>query len=231
MSAAAPPATDRTLAEQAYRRVRADILAGRLPPDERLKLARLQADYGLGISPVREALMRLEGEGLVVGEPQRGYAVASVSLDDMHDLTRTRCRIEALMLRDAIDHGDAEWEAAIVAAFHRLSKAPLPAAPDDTEAVELWETLHRAFHDAVFAACRSPWLRRFDAMLVDHSLRYRQIRLFQVDRADLPRDVLTEHRAIMDAVLARDAARAESLTTAHVQRTAAIVAACWNPPA
>ena len=55
---------EKTLAERALRLLREDILAGRLAPDARLKVAALQARYGLGISPLREALLRLSSEGL-----------------------------------------------------------------------------------------------------------------------------------------------------------------------
>jgi hypothetical protein len=69
-----------------------------------------------------EALSHLLAEGLVLLEQQRGYAVAPVSLDDLHDVTATRRYIDSLALRRSIERGDLEWEARIVASFHRLSK-------------------------------------------------------------------------------------------------------------
>lgn len=221
-----PP--DRTLADKAYRRLRDDILAGKRAPDERLKLVELQKIYGIGISPLRESLMRLEGDGLVVSEGQKGFAVASVSLAELIDLTRTRQQLERLMIEAACARGDADWEAGIVAAFHRLSRTPLPGSLEDSEAGAAWEGRHRAFHHALIAACGSPWLLRFHAQLVDHSQRYRRIRMFRAQPAEPARNVEEEHRAIMDAVLARDAERAAKLLAAHLGRTAEIVKACWE---
>lgn len=225
--ATASAASEKTLADTAYRHIRADLLAGRLAPGSRLRPPVLQASYGLGLSPVREALLRLAVEGLVVGEGQRGFAVAPVSLEELEDLTRTRQQIESLALAQAIDQGDEEWEAGIVAAFHRLSRTPMPDDAADTQAVSRWERAHRAFHQALIAACGSPWLLRFQAQLVDHSDRYRRARLFDPGAARTPTrggDREAEHRALMEAALARDAAKAAALMHEHLQHTAAAAA-------
>jgi DNA-binding GntR family transcriptional regulator len=218
----------RTLADRAYAALREDILAGRLAPASRLKLADLQARYGLGISPLREALMRLAAEGLLRAEGQRGFTVAAVSLEELRDLTATRTRLETGALRDAIARGDEEWEAGVVASFHRLSRTPLPVAAVASEAANLWESRHRAFHHALVAACGSPWTLRLVGQLADQTERYRRARLLAVrPRAALARDVDAEHRKIMDAALARDADGAVRLLAAHLTRTADFVASLW----
>lgn len=220
---------DKTLAERAMRRLREDILAVRLEPGARLRLAELQERYGLGISPLREALLRLASEGLVVAEGQRGFAVASVSLDDLEDLTHARICLETAMLREAVSRGDADWEAGIVAAFHRLSRAPLPVDTRDDEATQRWETLHRAFHHALVAGCGSNWLLRQQAQLADHSERYRRVRLFHSAPPPLlARNVENEHRALMQALLDHDAPLACELMTAHLRQTAQAVAGLWQ---
>jgi DNA-binding GntR family transcriptional regulator len=214
--------TEKTLAELAHKLISNDLLAGRLEPSMRLRLNELKLRYGLGLSPLREALLRLASEGLVVAEGQRGFAVAPVSLAELADLTRTRQQIEAIALSEAISRGDSDWEANILSAFHRLSRAPLPSSADDTDTAINWELKHRAFHDALVAACDSPWLLRFHSQLVDHSERYRRARLFNPpgSAAHLTRDTNAEHREIMDAVLGRDASKACKLMREHLQRTA-----------
>ena len=223
------PAEDRTLAETAYRRLRGDLIAGRFLPGARLRSNELQAHYELGLSPLREALLRLASEGFVMAEGQRGFAVAPVSLAELEDLTRVRQRIEAIALSEAIAHGDADWEANILAAYHRLAREPMPADPRDAAGALGWELKHRAFHDALIAACHSPWLLRFHAQLVDHSERYLRARLFDRPRDDTalqPRRGGDEHRAIMQAVLDRDVGKAVSLMDQHITRTAQ-AAAQW----
>lgn len=228
-----PSPPDKTLADLAYRMLRADLIAGRLAPSARLRTNELQQRYGLGLSPLREALLRLASEGFVVAEGQRGFAVAPVSLAELADLTRTRQEIEAIAIEQSIAHGDADWEAAMLAAFHRLSREPMPSNPADAEATLAWELKHRAFHDALIAACGSPWLLRFHAQLVDHAERYLRARLFYGAKSvptKAPRDANAEHQAIMNAVLARDTAKAVSLMNAHIDRTARAAAQWLQAP-
>ncbi|MDB5964820.1 MAG: csiR [Polaromonas sp.] len=226
----AAPEPDKTLADRALRLLREDILAVRLAPDTRLRVAELQKRYGLGISPLREALLRLVSEGFVVAEGQRGFAVASVSLAELEDLTRARIRLEGVLLAEAIALGDADWEAGVVAAFHRLSRASLPLDLHDLDATAHWEACHRAFHDALVAGCGSPWLLRMHAQLADHSKRYRRIRLFHsVPPSQLERSVNDEHQDLMRAVMDRDAPRAVALAQSHLNNTASAVTLFWKP--
>lgn len=214
--------SEKTRAELAYKLISKDLLAGRFEPSARLRLNELKLRYDLGLSPLREALLRLASEGLVIAEGQRGFAVAPVSLSELTDLTRTRQQIEALALSEAIAQGDADWEADILSAFHRLSRAPLPSSADDLDTAMNWEQRHRAFHDALVAACDSPWLLRFHSQLLDHSERYRRLRMFNPPQTmtDPTRNRDAEHREIMDAVLERNATKACELMRAHLQRTA-----------
>lgn len=220
---------EKTLAERALRLLRDDILAARLAPDMRLRIVELQRRYDLGISPLREALLRLVSEGLVVVEGQRGFAVASVSLAELEDLTRARVCLESAILAEAVAHGDAEWEANMLAAFHRLSRTPLPDSMHDAQATALWEERHRAFHQSLVAGCGSAWLLRLQVQLSEHSERYRRVRLFHsVPPLQLARKVDEEHRALMEALLNRDAAGAAALIKQHLEYTAQVVASLWQ---
>ncbi len=222
----------RTLASQAQELLRNDILSGQLAPGQRLRIRELQARYGLGLSPLRESLQRLSAEGLVVSDDQRGFAVASVSVAELEDLTVVRIALESTMLPMAISQGNADWEAEIVAAFHRLSLTALPNDPAALADAGLWEMRHRAFHHALVAGCGSPWLLRLHGQMVDQSERYRRIRILhhQENRA-LVRDVNAEHRAVMDAVLRRDAALATDLMKQHLLATSQATTRLMEPNA
>jgi DNA-binding GntR family transcriptional regulator len=213
--------TDRSSqAERAYERLRSEILHGDLMPGERLRANDLQDRFRLGLTPIREALMRLSTEGLVAAETHRGSRVSETSLTEFADLMATRREIERLCLTKAIAQGDAAWEAEIVAAMHMLSRTPLPASQDDRTAATLWEDRHRRFHLALVAACGSDWLLRFWSTLADHSERYRKIRLLHRHEAQAEvRDVDGEHAAIMRAVVARDTNGACALLDAHLAAT------------
>lgn len=213
----------------AYDVLRHEILHGTLRAGERLRAAELRQRYGLGLTPIRESLMRLSTEGLVKLEPNRGARVSAASVEDLRDLMRTRRAIEALCLTEAIARGGDEWEAEILRAMHLLSRAPLPKSADDRDAIAHWQAMHQQFHRALVAACDSHWMLRIWSDLADHSERYRKLRL--LSNRSLPpeeRDVNIEHRAIMEAVLARDTARAIEMMDRHLGRTEALVVQLLN---
>jgi len=220
-----PPGTDastntRTLAGKAQDLMRRDILSGQLAPGQRLRSRELQARYGLGLSPLRESLQRLSAEGMVINDEQRGFTVAPVSVAELEDLTVARTVLESAMLPMAIRRGDADWEAEIVAAFHRLSRTPLPNDPAAVDDARSWELRHRAFHHALVAGCDSPWLLRMHGQLVDQSERYRRIRVLHHQHSGARvRNVNAEHQALMDAVLRRDADKAVALMGKHLAAT------------
>lgn len=219
-AAAAP-----TLAGTVLEGMRRDILECRWAPGARLRFEALRAHYEVGISPLREALSRLAVEGLVVGVDRRGFRVAPVSLDDLDEITDLRCELEGLALRWSIERGDDAWEAAIVAAFHHLSRVNselpgrVPRLSDD------WEKRHTAFHQAMAAACGSSRLMQLRAQFFNQTNRYRRL---VVAHSKVPRDDRGEHRALMDAALARDADRAVALIHKHIRHTADLVRAIYG---
>jgi GntR family carbon starvation induced transcriptional regulator len=206
--------------ERAYRVLRREILHGDVMPGERLRAADLQDRYDLGLTPIREALMRLTSESLVEGEANRGSRARDVSIAELRDLMATRREIERMCLAASIARGDAQWEAEIVASLHLLTRTALPASDGDRDTAAQWEALHRRFHTALIAACGSPWQLRFWNMLADHSERYRKVRLLRHREKNAEvRDAHAEHAAIADAVLKRDADRAIALMDAHLTAT------------
>ncbi|AYH43774.1 FCD domain-containing protein [Azoarcus sp. DN11] len=206
----------KTLVEAAYKRLRRDIIEGMHPPGEKLRVEHLKEQYDVGAGTLREALLLLVTDALVVGQGQRGFRVAPISLADFEDITRTRVLLETEALRQAIARGNEEWEAGLVGAFHRLSRAEQKLAEHDPGATEDWEKRNRAFHEALIAACPSRWIRHFQHILYQQSERYRRISLF---RQPIPRDIHAEHQALVDATLARDATRATSILSEHILRT------------
>ena len=170
-------------------------------------------------------MSRLTSEGLVVAEPQLGFRVASISADELRDLTAVRADIEGMGLERAIAAGDVGWESQLVAAFHRLSRTPEREPTDPQRMNEAWSTAHAAFHEALVGACDSPWLLRLRVILYAQSERYRRL---SVPLAAAARDLNREHQGIMDAALARDAGQARALMARHVELTTrSLLAQSW----
>jgi len=209
-----PDAPPRTLAEGAYLQVRRDIIEGRLAPGEKLRVEHLKDRYGIGAGTLREALALLLSDVLVVAEGQRGFHVAPISLQDLADITQTRVLLETNALRESIRNGDDEWEARLVAAFHKLSNSE--ERLDNHSNVREWEARNRSFHEALIAACDSPWQRYLIGLLYRQSERYRHL---AITRMAMPRDVHAEHAAIIEAALKRDAERASRALEQHIRLT------------
>jgi len=220
----------RSEAERAFQALRAALLAGEFTPGERLLPAALRDRFGFGLTPIREALMRLAAEGLADGEAQRGFRAPALSPDLVRDLMGTRREIEAICLARAIRHGDAVWEAEVRRAFAALDATPPPRDPADLPAAALWEERHRAFHLALVAGCGSPVRIGLWRNLSDRTERIRRLRLLRRhEQAARVRDLNAEHRAIMEAALARDEALALSRASAHLAATEAAVLALLAP--
>lgn len=206
----------RTLVEGAYLQLRHDIVEGRLRPGEKLRVEHLKDQYGIGAGTLREALGLLLSDALVFNEGQRGFYVALISIDDLADITDARVLLETEALRQSIAAGDDEWEAGLVAAFHRLSKIEEKLGERTKENLREWEQRNRGFHEALIASCNSRWLRYLIGLLYRQSVRYRHLAIS--DRS-LPRDVHAEHRLIFDATLARDPAAASRALEQHIRLT------------
>ncbi len=210
-----------TLSNIAFERLRAEVMSGDLAPGTKLQVEQLGHRYGISLSPVREALSRLSETGLVVAELNRGYRVAPVSIEEYRDIIETRLHIEKEALQRSIEFGDLEWETAVVAAYHRLSRVHSDVESGGPEILEEWTKLNREFHAATISACRSKWMLRFCLTLYDQTGRYHY-----GTRANgtLPLEQSArEHKSLFRAVLNRDAKAAVRILEAHVRSAAARV--------
>jgi len=205
-----------TLGEQIYAELRTGILSGRLRPGGRLKVSDLSAQHNVSLNVVREALNRLTGERLVRAEPQVGFTIADLSLEDLADLVDVRVAVESLALRRAIERGDVEWESQVVAAHHRLANTPMTTGAQPHVLTEDWLTAHAAFHAMILSGCGSPRMREILRSLSDSAEIYRS---WSLQAAHPQRDLASEHAELMDAALARDSDRAVAALVAHIVLT------------
>ncbi|WP_068255271.1 GntR family transcriptional regulator [Janibacter corallicola] len=215
----------RASTETVYALMRGDVLAGVYPPGSRLKFMPLCERYGASVSVIREALSRLCEQGLVESEPRIGFRVRAVSVADLRDLTATRIDVEVMALRQAIERGGVDWESAIVAAHHRLERTPLLTVDEPLRVSDDWEEAHSQFHSTLLDGCASEWMLGITRTLRDAAEFYR--RWSQLHEPS--RDVAAEHRAIVDATIARDADTAAAQLRKHYQCTADIVERALTP--
>jgi DNA-binding GntR family transcriptional regulator len=194
-----PPAAAETVADGAYRRIRADILSGMLAPGQKLKLDALKAGYATSVSTLREILNRLASERLVVAEGQKGFHVAPVSVASLREIAALRTLLEGHALAQSFAAGDMEWEGRVVAAHHKLARLEERMARGDAAATADWKRYDWQFHQALISACGSRALIDAHAAVFDRYLRYQMTALSY--RGDIASG---EHRRMLDCALKRD---------------------------
>ncbi|TDW34597.1 GntR family transcriptional regulator [Roseinatronobacter bogoriensis subsp. barguzinensis] len=217
MEDAATLETETTLVDQAFARLRKDIIDGVRAPGEKLRIEKLRGLYGIGPSPLREALQRLAADGFVISSSNRGFHVAPLNPEEFDDLNKARIAIECAALRLSVKLGDEDWESQVVAAAYSLEKLDTLLHDGQLQDFDRWENLNRRFHDALVAACGSRWLLRHRDMLQTQCERYRRASVYH---ARLKRNLLQEHQALAKAALARDVDLVCQLTEEHYAKTA-----------
>jgi DNA-binding GntR family transcriptional regulator len=202
-----------SVSEKAYRRIRTDIIFGKLAPAEKLKLERLREDYGASVSTLRELLSRLTSEGLVVAEGQRGFEVAPISGENLRELASLRLLLESHALTQSFKAGDMDWEGRVVAAYHKLSAIEKRLLNDGKRAdAETWKRYDFEFHHALISACGSNALLEIHAPVYDKYLRYQMIA--GVFRGEI---AAKEHNKLLDCALKRDAKAARDVLVIHIE--------------
>ncbi len=216
----APSPAPATLTQALQNRLRQDIILGALKPGAKLKLEALSKSYDVSVNTLREALSRLASEGLVVVVGQKGFAVPPVSLEDLRQITEMRQLLECHALRRSIANADLDWEARVVGAYHKLSKAEALVEAEPERHGDAWERFNQEFHAALISNCQSRWLTLFHKAMYDHSQRYRMLSL---KTKPFPRvQSAKEHRKILEAALARDGEKAAALLAQHILKGAAM---------
>jgi GntR family carbon starvation induced transcriptional regulator len=200
-----------TIGDDGYRRIRADIIFGRLPPGQKLKLEGLKEGYGVSVSTLREILSRLASEGLVFAEARRGFDVAPVSVENLKELAELRLLLEGHAMEASFAHADMEWEGRVVSAHHKLAATERLMRSSIGEP-EQWKRYDGEFHQALISNCGSRTLMEAHAAVFDKYFRYQMIVLNY--RGDEP---ARQHQALLDCALARDATQAKSVLIAHIE--------------
>ena len=194
---------------QVYKSLRDAIVTGKLKAGERIVEDRVCAELGVSRSPLREALRRLEGEGLVSILPRRGAVVTEVTDRDGVNLFAVREVLEGLAARQAARHITADELAELESVLREM--ADRIKAKDATHIV----ALNTQFHDLVAKASRNRWARDFLAAIRAQTRRIYRSSLDSPGRAP---SSLSEHLLILKALEIGDVEAAEGLAREHVRK-------------
>jgi DNA-binding GntR family transcriptional regulator len=211
---------ERAYTDAVYETLRDAIVRGKMAPGLEIRQEQLARDLNVSRTPLREALRKLEYEGLVEPGPKRLYRVTEFSIVDYEQLFIARIPLEVIAMRLTIPRLDIRDIAALEGDMAQMS---LYARAENWE---LWNGPHRSFHRGLAMHAGTRTIETL-AQLIDHSTRYwghymahQQLRLsWGVDA----------HRAILDACIERDVDTAARLEAQHLYETAAHLIGTVDP--
>ena len=195
----------RLLRETVYEQLRADMISCKLAPGAELREAELAARFDMSKSPVRDALMRLESEGLVITLPRQGYRVAPVSLADVLDMFHLRAALErACMERIVLQASDEQLRE--LDAFRHFEASAWDGG---------FIAFNRAFHRRIAELGVNARMRDQLLDLIDLLERAVQVSVASMKKGD-PQVLVNEHVEIIDALQARALKKAQRLAEQHI---------------
>lgn len=197
----------RPLRDLVFEALKDAILLQKLHPGERLIELELADELGVSRTPVREAIRRLEQEGLVVMLPRKGAYVAGISLKDIHEVYEIRAALEALALELAAKYITAEELEELKRQVHEEEVM--------TEANRLNEIIFidSSFHDLIYQYARNSRLTQFVEILQEQFKRFRSLPLGNSARSNT---ALEEHQQIVEALACHDSTLAARLAREHI---------------
>ncbi len=207
-----------SMVDNVTERLRRALLAGDIKPGEPIRVAQLEKSFGVSHIPIREAVRRLEAEGLIVAEPQRAAVAAGVDLEDLGGLYDIRRIIECEVIRRSVARMSEEQVERV-----REALLALEAVAQDHDSPEFWD-LHMDFHWALLEPGATAWVRRVLDQVWLASQRY--VRLFVSATFD---DAMRDHRELLGACEAGDDERAEEILRRHLDRTELAVRRAFVP--
>jgi DNA-binding GntR family transcriptional regulator len=205
--------------EEVYLKLEEEILGGQLKRGDALTEMSLSARLGVSRTPVRAALHRLAEEGLVEISPNRGAVVVGVTVDDLIDTYKIRIRLEGLASAMAAarmtDEEKAKLRESVELSEYYVAKGN----------AEKLKELDTEFHNIIYRASGNRMLSRILSELHRNIKAYRKLSMTVPGRVEKTAE---EHREILNAILAGDGERADTLTRMHVERAMENMVAAMN---
>lgn len=196
--------------QEAYQALREAILTGRLEPGTRLVEREIARQLGVSRTPVREAIRKLELEGLVEHQPRRGVVVARMSTREAFEVYSIRAVLEGLAARLAAEHINQVQLRRLNEIVDAMERA---CEEDDNERLQ---ELHQEFNETVWSAAESPRLHQMINNLADYIVGFTRVGYGVPGRV---RAATREHRELVEALARGDGEKAEKLARQHIENS------------
>lgn len=210
----AKQAHPRSLAEAAWRSIKQQILSGELVSGSPVRIKEQAELLGMSMMPVREAVKKLQQEGLVVQESHKEPIVAELTVEDMEDVYGVRITLETRAVELACHHMDESTYQNLCELLDHFEQAY------EAGDLESGREFHRQFHIELSVAANSPTLNRLIPPLLDSSERYREL---SVPRRGPVKERRLEHQKILEACYSKNVEEAKRLITEHLSKTVELV--------
>ncbi len=197
-----PISRNHTQAFAAYQSLKKKILSGFFTGSDRLREIEVAALLEMGRTPVREALKRLEDEGLLTNEPRRGLVVTTLDQQAVSELYAMREVLEGAAAAFAAKHATPAEVANMGAILDEHDESADPVA------------MNLAFHDAIYGSAHNRHLIRSLQSVADSTYLLGRSTLANAQRAQLAK---VEHRQILEAISGGDPVRAAEAAQAHIR--------------
>ena len=204
---AEPTGPTTTYQQQAYDYVKAQIMNLDLKPGQYVTDSQVAGELNISRTPVREALRRLEQEGLLINQARRGWKVYTLSLEDIQEIFDIKEALEGMTARRAAGCQDEELRSALRAAMDRMRQA---AEADDPDA---WLEADAQLHDVIFAMGANERASNIIGSLND---QWHRVRIGFVAMQGRIERSNPEHEVIVDRILAGDGEEAERHMRLHL---------------
>ena len=195
------------LRDVVFNTLRRAILRGELKPGERLMEIQLANKLGVSRTPIREAIRKLELEGLVLMIPRRGAEVAEITEKNLRDVLEVRCALEELAVQLACDRMDEEGLVRLKAAAEKFREV---LDSDDITQIAQADVL---FHDVIYTATDNKRLIQLLNNLREQMYRYR---VEYLKNNEVYEQLLEEHEFLIQAVIKHDKAQAKDIICRHI---------------
>jgi len=193
-----------------FEHLKQEILDGEIKPDDRLIEREIAAKLNVSRTPIREALRKLESEGFVEHLPRKGVVVRGFNITEIEEIYEIRKELECLAVRHAIKN-IADYD------IHRMKD--ILEELEKAEKGDLIQSTSKGlyeFDEWILNTAQMPLMKNFVHILRESLIRYRKINLSKAPRRQ---SAISEHKAILQAIINKDVVQAEKLTIEHINNS------------